>query len=154
MSGLSDEDYLSGDASYQAQLAALNAALQNTTADYTAQKTRYEGDYNTGLKNLGWMNDTNGWNREDQNTSSGRAFQNMQNDFASRGLLQSSGFATNTDDLFRNLNDQRGQLGDGRKNFLDDLTRQEAQFKSEDKLSRQSAQAEALARRAAGLTSI
>lgn len=164
--GMSDEDWLSGDSAYQAQLAALLKALADSEADFTSQRTRYDTDYNDALRSLGWTSEVaddpntvdvnesrpGAWNFQDLNTASGRAFTNQQNDFASRGLLQSSLYGTALDNLQRSLNDQLGSINTGRTNFLDDLTKQQTAAKNENTLGQQQARAEALARRASGLS--
>jgi len=161
-----DDDWLAGDSSYQAQLAALQRALADSEADYTAQSTKYDTDYNDSLKNLGWLKamqddpatadvdetTPGGWNFQDQNTSAGRAFSGQQNDFASRGLLQSSLYGTAQDNLTRSLNDQLGSVNTGRQTFMDDVTRQRASGQNQNQLSQQQARAEALARRATGIS--
>lgn len=154
-----DTSYLSGDASYQAQLAALLKAAADQEADFTAQKSKYEVDYGDALKGLGWMQDDPNtpvneaaWNLQDQNTASGRAYTNQQNDFASRGTIQSSGYATALDNLMRSLNDQLGGINTNRQSFLDDLARQQSAAQSENQLSQQQAKTDALYRRAGGLS--
>lgn len=154
-----DDDYLAGDSSYQLQLAALMKALSDGNADFDAQSTRYTGDYNDALKGLGWMQDDpatadvneSKWNFDDTNTAAGRAFQNQNNDFASRGLLQSSLYGTANDNLTRSLNDQLGSVNTAKTNFFDDLTKKRTGLASDNQLSQQQARAEALARRAGGI---
>ena len=153
----SEEDYLAGDSGYQTQLAALKRALGDYTADDTAQRTKYNTDYSTGLKDLGWMNDDpttagvdeSGWDWNDQNTASGRANQNQLNDFAGRGLLQSSLYATAKDNLGRSFNDQKTGLDKSKVDYLADRDRQLGAFKNDNTSSSQQARAEAIARRAA-----
>ena len=157
---ISEEDYLAGDASYLAQIAALKKAMEDYSADSGAQKSKYETDYGDTLRNLGWTPDNAetadvdeaAWNLTDQNTSAGRAFTNQQNDFAGRGLLQSSLYGTANDNLTRSLNDQLGGINSSKQTFMDDLARQLSAFTSDNTLSTQQAKAEALARRAAGVT--
>lgn len=157
---LSDQDFLAGDSNYQAQLAALLKALSDQQADSTAQQSKYNVDYGSALQNLGWSPDDpatadvneGAWNFGDQNTAAGRAFQNQQNDFAGRGLLQSSLYGTANDNLTRSLNDQLGGINTAKQNFFDDLTRQGSAFAGENTLAQQQAKAEALARRAAGVS--
>lgn len=157
---LSDAEFLAGDSSYQAQLAALLKALSDQQADTTAQRTKYNVDYGSALQNLGFTPDNPAttdvnegtWNFGDQNTAAGRAFQNQQNDFAGRGLLQSSLYGTANDNLTRSLNDQLNGINTAKQNFLDDLARQGTSFASENTLAQQQAKAEALARRAAGVS--
>lgn len=153
-----EDDYLAGDSSYQLQLAALMKALQDGNADFDAQGSRYTTDYNDALKGLGWKQDDpntpeneGAWDFNDVNTASGRSFQNQQNDFASRGLIQSSLYGTANDNLTRSLNDQLGSVNTAKTNFMDDLTRKRTGLQSENTLSMQQARAEALARRAAGV---
>lgn len=153
----SEEDYLGGDAGYQAQIAALMKALEMYSADDTAQRTRYETDYGDAIKQLGWTPDDpktadineSAWNWDDQNTASGRANQSQLNDFASRGMLQSSGYARSKNDLQRSFNDQLGSTNRARTDFLGQRDRDLAAYKNENTSSSQQARAEALARRAA-----
>jgi hypothetical protein len=163
--GQSDDQWLSGDATYQAQLAALQQALADSQSDFTNQKTKYDTDYNDSLKNLGWVQpmvddpstpDINEaaagkWNLDDLNTSSGRAYQNQENDFAGRGLLQSTLYANANDNLMRSLNDQLGGVNTGRQNFLSDLATQQTTAQNQNNASQQQARADALARMAASL---
>jgi hypothetical protein len=164
--GGDDDSWLAGDSSYQAQLAALLKAAQDSDADFGAQKSKYDVDYNDSLKNLGWnqpvVDDPStpdvdeskpgAWNFQDLNTAAGRGYNNTQNDFASRGLLQSSLFGTALDNFTRLLNDQLTGINTGKQNFLDDLTRQQSAAQSENTLNQQQARADALARRAAGVS--
>lgn len=151
-----------GDAAYQAQIAALTKALSNYESDNTAQSSKYDVDYGTSLKNLGWAGAADGmvddpstpsvdeskgsWNLQDQNTASGRAYQNQLNDFASRGLLQSSLYGEANNNLMRSLSDQLTGLDTAKTNFMDDLTRQLTTYKDQNNASQQQAKADALAR--------
>jgi len=156
---MSEEDYLASgaDSAYTAQMAALQKALENQQADITAQQGKYNVDYGDSLKNLGWIQDDpttpdvneGAWNFKDTATAAGRGFQNQQNDFAGRGLLQSSLYGEANDNLTRSLNDQLGGINTGKQNFMDDLTRQQNAFTADNGLSMQQAKAEAIARRAA-----
>lgn len=153
----SDDDYLASgsDAAYTAQLAALAKALADNEADITAQTTKYNVDYGDTVKNLGWIQDDpatkdvneGAWNFKDLNTAAGRSFQNQQNDFAGRGLLQSSLYGTANDNLTRSLNDQLTGINTGKQNFMNDLDRQKTSFQNDNKLSQQQARAEAIFRR-------
>lgn len=153
----SEEDYLAGDSGYQAQVAALLKALELYKSDDTAQRTKYEGDYGDALRTLGWTPDNAGtadideskWNWDDQNTASGRAYQGQLNDFASRGMLQSSGYARANNDLQRSFNDQLGGVNKARTDYLSQRDRDLAGYQNENTSTSQQARAEALARRAA-----
>jgi hypothetical protein len=156
---MTDEQYLSGDSQYQLQLAALQKALGDEQADTGAQQSKYNTDYSGAVKQLGWMQDDpttpqneGAWNFQDTNTSAGRAFQNQQNDFAGRGLLQSSAYGTANDNLTRSLNDQLTSTNSAKDSFLADLARQQGTFASDNGNQVQQAKIEALARRASGVS--
>lgn len=156
-----DANYLQGDAPYQAQLAALMAALSNYQADTTAQQTKYDTQYGSAMQSLGYgipdnlatpnVNEANpnAWNFQDLNSAAGRAQNNQMNDFASRGMLQSSLFGTASENLLRSLNDQRNSIDTAKSSFTGDLQRQLTDYQTQNKLSQQQAQADALARRTA-----
>ena len=156
---MTDAEYLSGDSQYQLQMAALAKALGDQSIDNTAQQTRYNTDYSGAVKNLGWMQDDpttpqdeGAWNFQDQNTASGRAFQNQQNDYAGRGMLQSSAYGTANDNLTRSLNDQLTSTNTAKNSFLADLARQQSTFASDNMNQGKQAQIEALTRRASGVS--
>lgn len=151
--------YLAGDSQYQLQLASLMKALNDEGADVSNQTTQYNNDYNTATKNLGWeapdptnAADQGQWNFGDTNTAAGRAFQNQQNDYAGRGLLQSSAYGTANDNLTRSLNDQLASTNTAKTNFLNNLATTQTGFKSDNANQVQQAKIDALARMAAGVT--
>lgn len=157
----SEADYLAGDSAYQAQLAALTKALSDYQSDQTNQRSQYDTQYNQGLASLGYQapgagpdgipnteDDAGPWNFQDLNTSAGRSYDNQLNDFASRGELQSSGYAQALDNLTRSLDTQKGSMDTARQGFGDNLTSQLAQQQNQNTLSSQQARADAIARRA------
>lgn len=148
---MSEQDYLSGDSAYQAQVAALARALQDFQSDDTAKRSQYTTDFGTTLKNLGYDEGTKHWATDDTNTSAGRAYQNQSNDYAGRGLLQSSLYGSAVDNLMRSLNDQYTGINTAKTNFLSDQDRALSSYKNQNTLDSQQARAEALARRAAGM---
>lgn len=156
---MSQDDYLAGDSAYQAQLASLQRALQDWTADDTAQRTKYNTDYSQSLKDLGWMDDDPttvnavdpGWNQNDLNTASGRSIQNQLDDFASRGMLQSTAFATAKDNLLRQFNDQKSTIDKAKADYLADRDRQLLAQQHSEQDSINQAKAASLARMASGL---
>ena len=85
----------------------------------------------------------------DQLTAAGRAYQSQLNDFASRGMLQSQGYADANSDLQRLMNDQYGQMATNKTNFMTGMERALSNYKGENTSSQQAARAEAIARRAA-----
>lgn len=142
------------DQAYQAQMAALQKALSDYQADNTHQKDQYTTDFTKSLGQLGWTpgatnaNDVNGgqWNFTDQNTASGKAYQNQLNDFASRGLLQSSLYGQANNDLLRSLTDQLSGLETSKSNFMTNLAQQLSAYQNQNTASQQQAKADALAR--------
>lgn len=99
-------DLIGSDDAFQAQ----SQALGNIAAQYQAVANRQKGDLSqdlaTAYKRLGYDPATNTWNTQDLNTTSGSALQNNNNDFAARGLIQSSYQNTATKNLGRQLNDK------------------------------------------------
>ena len=154
---LSVEDYLASgaDSAYTAQMAALTKALANSQADLTAQQGQYDVNYGDSVKNLGYIQDDPAtpqnegmWNFTDTNNAAGRGFQNQQNDFAGRGMLQSSLYGTAQDNLTRSLSDQLGGMNTAKQNFRNDIASQGAAFGNQNTLSQGQAKAEAISRRA------
>lgn len=154
VSAPSEEDYLKGDATYQAALAALAKQLSNFNVDIDTQLSNRKLDYSKALSQLGWMEPTaegatGTWNYEDQNTAAGRAYQSMLNDFASRNMIQSQAYGDAQNDLSRSLNDQYEGIRTSNDQFTGDLTRQKTKAADENKSAEQAARAEAILRRAA-----
>ena len=145
----SDEDYLAGDSGYQTQLSALQGALQRYLADADFQRSNYTTDYKRSLRDLGYDEGTKAWNWNDRLTASGRGYQNQLDDFASRGMLQSQGYADAFQELRRMLGQQYDALSGAKTSFMTDLENQIANFKGENTANQQAARAEALQRRAA-----
>jgi hypothetical protein len=149
VSAPSEEDYLAGDSGYQTQISALKSALQRYLADSEFQKSNYMTDYNRSLRDLGYNEGDKQWNWNDPLTASGKGYQNQLNDFASRGMLQSQGYADAYQELVRMLNQQYDAMSGNKTTFMNDLDRQIANYKGENTSNQQAARAEALARRSA-----
>lgn len=150
----SEEDYLAGDATYQATMAALAKQLQNFNTDIDTQLSNRKIDYDNALRDLGYVAPTtegaaSGWNFDDQMTAAGRAYQAMLNDFASRGMIQSQGYADAQNDLSRTLNQQYEGMKTSNDQFLNDMTRQKTKATDENNAATAAARAEAIMRRAA-----
>lgn len=145
----SDEDYLAGDSGYQAQYSALQGALQRYLADSDFQRTNYNTDYGKSLRDLGYDEGSKAWNWNDELTASGRGYQNQLDDFGSRGMLQSSGYADAFQELQRMLGQQYDAMSGAKNTFMTDMDNQTANYKAENTANTQAARAEALQRRAA-----
>lgn len=148
----SEEDYLKGDATYQATLSALAKQLSNYTTDIDSQLSSRKLDYENALQQLGFIAPAEGgtpsWNFTDAMTASGRSYQQMLNDFASRGMIQSQVFGDAQNDLTRTLNKQYEGMNTSNQQFLDDMERQKTKAADENKAAEQAARAEAILRRA------
>lgn len=125
---------LRSDATYQKQMAAYAKAL----ADFQADQTLQRGDYETGYQNT--YRDI-GLAKED-------ALENLENDYAARGLLRSSLYNTDVGKLTQEYQNQYNDLSKQRTNFLDQLVQGLTGFKNEQSVQQQNAMDEALRRRA------
>lgn len=173
---MTDEEYLAADSIFQAQKNALQAALDAYLADTAAQRGTYNTNYGESLRKLGFTGDqgaldkakwdateNNGqgrweddkgnplnanisWNQTDRNTASGRGFENNLNDFASRGMLQSSAYQRAYNNLQRQLNEQLASTAGNRQTALSEFDRGDAAKKAEKTTSEANASQEALAR--------
>lgn len=149
-----EQDYLKGDATYQATISALKKQLESFTTDINTQRANRKLDYDKAIKDLGYIapGEAGGeasWNWDDPLTASGRSYQNQLNDFAARGGLRSSGYADALNNLTRSLMDQYTGIDQSNTQFNSDLDRQLTKAKDENTAASQSARAEAIMRRAA-----
>lgn len=150
----SEEDYLKGDATYQATISALANQLKLLNSDIDAQLAKQKLDYGNALQQLGYVAPTvegaeGSWLWEDQTTAAGRAYQAMLNDFAARNMIQSQAYRDAQGDLTRTLNKQLEGLETSNTQTLDDLARQRTKAETENTAASQAARAEAILRRAA-----
>lgn len=167
---MTDEDYLNSDSMFVAQKNALQAALDAYLADSAAQRQTYNTNYGESLRKLGFTGDKGAldkakwdetdqrfeidnapiasaaWNETDNLTASGRGFENALNDFASRGMLQSSAYGRARNDLMRNLNEQLASTAGARQTALGEFERADAAKKQEKQMSETQAAQETLAR--------
>lgn len=158
----SQKDYLGSDPGFIAQQAALARALGDYQANYNTDLSHYNTDYGQAVKNLGYSMGVDNpatpqnealssglWDHQDQNTASGRAFQNQQNDFSGRGMLQSSLYATALSNLQRSLGDQLSGIDTAKTNYTQDQSRKLTTYKGENTSALQQAKADAMSRYAA-----
>lgn len=126
--------YLGSDTTYQRQSAAYKKAL----ADFQAEQGLSRTDYDTGYQNT----------RRDIGLSKADAAEDLQNDYASRGLLRSSLYNTDLGELNQQYQNQYTDLDKQRTAFFDQLMQQLTGFKNEQATQQQNAMAEALRRKA------
>ena len=126
--------YLGGDSTYQRQLAAYARSL----ADFQAEQGLARTDYNTNYQNT----------YRDIGLSKTDALGDLENDFASRGMLKSSLYNEGLGDLNEQYQNQYGDLSKQRLSFLDQLGQDYRKYGSEQTVGKQNARAEAIRRRA------
>jgi hypothetical protein len=127
--------YLRGDTTYQDQVSQLRKAYSDYLASQNNDKTQYETQYGLGVKNLG----------QDRTKS----FDDLLNDYAGRGLLNSGVYGQAYSDLQSQYDSRQTQLDAQRKSFLDDLATNLTNFRGDQQTTQTSAKQEAIARRAA-----
>lgn len=123
------------DSTYQSQLSALKKALADYMSQQGNSKTQYLTSYAGDAKTLG------------ENRTQGLG--DLENDYASRGLLQSGLYADSLSDLNADFDKRQAALDQARAAFLQQQTGDLTNFKSEQQLTQQRALQEAAARRAA-----
>lgn len=126
--------YLASDSTYQAQLAAFNKALADYQADQGLSRTDYQTGYDQNYRDIGLAKE--------------EAAQNLEEDFASRGLLKSGLYAADLGELNKQYQNQYTDLGNQRTSFFDQLAQDLAKYKNDQSVQKQNAYAEAVRRRA------
>ena len=126
--------YLKGDSTYQRQLASYAKSL----SDFLAEQGLARTDYNTNYANT----------RRDIGLSKTDALSDLENDFAARGMLQSSLYSQGLGDLNQQYQNQYLDLDKARTSFLDQLAQDLTKYRGEQTVGTQNARAEAIRRRA------
>lgn len=140
-----EDEYVAQDGTYTSQKGALDAILATLNTDLDAQGSDYQTTFDKNLKDLGWLGE-NQWNKQDTLTGYGAAFRGNQNDFSSRGMFDSSGYAQSLVDMDRGFNDQVAGMNTARQGFQNDIKRQRESGASEHTANLARARADALAR--------
>ena len=131
---ISDDEYLAGDTSFQAQLSALARAL----TDFESQQGTAATQFDTNL--LG--------QRGDLKKARTQGFQDLENDFGARNMLQSGLYGDSFSDLGEQFDRRGADLDMGKANYDTNRGLELGNFKTEQGLTSQRARAEAIARRA------
>jgi hypothetical protein len=127
------ENFLSTDSTYVGQEAALNKELQDYITSNEDQRRRATEDYNTATSRMG-----------QERTS---ALERMKNDYAARGLLNSSEFTGAQGEYDRTYNQQLGDLTNSNNRTISDILESLGLFKSSNANTLAEAKAEAIRRR-------
>jgi hypothetical protein len=152
--GQSQDQYLAQDAEFLDEKSAAQQEYDNLVAQLAQQGTEYNTNNQNTLRNLGWQGDEGGWNQQDKLTGYGNAYQNQLNDFAGRGMLDSSLYGEAQNDLNRGFEQQRTDLGTALQQFMNQQTLQKTSATQGRDRAVADAQRQAIARYAAqyGLT--
>lgn len=103
------------DPTYKSQHADYQQALADYTGDQNLAASQFDTGHNDGLRKLGWG--AHGWNSGDATQAYGNAFQNNQEDFASRGAYNSGVYGKSVDQINNNFNDQKTDLDTSQTDF-------------------------------------
>lgn len=126
--------YLAGDETYQSQLSSLQKELE----DYILANEDQRGD----------LTEDFGLSQERMAEERTKALDSMKNDFAARGLLESSEFMDAIGDYDTSYQTKLGDLSRDRDRGLEDLLESLGMYRRTNKNELQNARAEAIRRRA------
>lgn len=129
------DEFLAGDTTFQDQEAQLRRAYAEFMANQQLDQGNYETSYASQLRDLGKAKET--------------GFQDLENDFAGRGLLKSGLYADAYSGLQDQFNDRQTALDTARAQYLAGLNQAAAGFQNDQNTTLTSAKQEAIARRAA-----
>lgn len=127
--------YLGMDSSYQDILRGGKQTLSDFLADLTRRRGEASSQFDTTVAGMNRDRDTQ--------------LQQLRDEFASRGLIQSGLFGEEQGRFQQQFTDQMNALQQQQAGLLADLLSQETNFKREQQLQQEAAKQEALARRAA-----
>lgn len=131
------DEWLANDIAYKSQSDQLTKAW----ADYQAQAKQSENQYRTDFANkqatLAKTRDLAG--------------QELESDFAARGLIGSGLYAKAYSDYTNDYNNRQKELDTGLSDFLANLLSQTNNYKSEQDITAEKAKQDAISRRAASL---
>lgn len=128
------QNFLAGDNVYQDQLSSLQKELQDYIVGNKGSRQRVQQDFATAQDRLG--------------TEKTRALEQMQNDFASRGLLNSSEYLDSVGKYNTDFTQRLGDLSTDEQRNIQDLLDSLGAYKRSNTNERQNARAEAIRRRA------
>lgn len=153
------DEFLATDDIYATERAGIDKDLDALIQELTMARGNYDVDFGKTLRNLGWRGPQGGsiddiltqgsFDPMDRQGAYGTALNSQVNDFAGRGMMNSSFFGKAQEDLETGFQRQRGDLLDTRKQFLDDTGRQEKNARDQAEQALIRARQSGAARRAA-----
>lgn len=126
--------FLAGDSTYQRQLAAYNKSLADFGTDQGLAKSDYTTNYNNANRDIG--------------LAKTEASKNLEDDYASRGLLKSGLYNTALGDLNSQYQNQTNDLNAQQTAFLAQLAQELNKYKTDQGVQKGNAYNEAVRRRA------
>lgn len=127
--------FLTGDETYQSQLAAIAKALANYRSQMGERQDEYQENYVSGVRDL--------------NKIEKQATTDQAEDFGGRGLLRSGLYGKARGELSQEYNQRESDMERARRNFLSGIGRDYTNYREEQSLAKQKARQDAIDRRAA-----
>lgn len=147
------------DPAYIAESASLKGTLNNALSDYTNQLRTYDTDFTTALKNLGrtsYRGDSSRtkaddyrsgkWDPNNQLGAYGQGLESINNDFSSRGMMDSSFFGEGLTNFNTDMDNQLASLEKSRQGFRSDNTVQRTSAQTDYQNALKRAQADSAGR--------
>ena len=140
---VSQGDWWNQDPNYQTELAGYAASLAAAQQQLGANRAQYDTDFVQTLKNLGWSSDginnnnadaaaTSGnWDQNNMLGAYGRGYNNLNNDYAGRGLLTSSFYGDALGNFGTDFNNQRANIVGQRQNSVNNQNAQAQQAQTD-----------------------
>jgi hypothetical protein len=143
---------------YMARERALQAAMDLFTQSQNTDTTRYNENYTKSLGDLGYDPTNSSWDLGQlmaegrKATTAGKAYNNLRNDFAARGMLQSGAYQASRGILEGQLKDQLAAIETAKTNFSTDQAAKLAAQQQANEQARAQALADAKAAILNGMT--
>lgn len=152
--------WLRKDPAYIAESASMKGTLNNALSDYRNQLRTYDTDFTTALKNLGrtrYRGDkantrnkdeyrSGRWDPSNQLGAYGQGLTGINNDFSSRGMLDSSFFGEGLTNFNTDMDNQLASLEKSRQGYRSDNTIQQQSAQTDYQNALKRAQADSAGR--------
>lgn len=154
MTTAEQDDLIRPDQIYNNEVTAYGNALASLLADLELEKGETERGYKKSLSDLGWLGEGQGyegWDITNPTTAFANSYTNNENDFAARGMYDSSARAEALARMLSDFGDQRTGLASTQDASLKDISNRRAAGETSRNDSVAMARQNALARYAASL---
>lgn len=142
-----EADWLKSDPGHIRESADLQAEYARFLAELDASEKNYDTDFNTSMRNLGFAGGA--WNEADRTSQYGQTMRNQMEDFAGRGLRDSTFFLDARGDAQTNFDRQLADRQSQRQRTVDDFSNQRTTAEEQLQAALERARLDALARYAA-----